>query len=351
MRTLSANRLVSEYLAPVYRRKGHVNRVRECVNAWRLTLAFVSMCSFVACSGATTVLSPGPLGPVTWFANVGASSTDSALQGLSYYPTSMTINVGDTIAWTIASTEPHTITLLGAGQTQPPPPGPTSLAPAGGTTYDGTVFTSSGLSPRTTVYKLTFTAIGTFKVYCLIHQPEMFETVTVQAANSAYPNTQAQYQAQGAAKSVADLANAGASLLTFPFTIGGTQVAAGISPGLVGAAPSDATVLRFINGTSTANSTVTVPVGGSVTWYNESNNVPHTVTFGVAGQPFPVLNPFGPKLGGSSYDGTTTTSSGVLPPVPGLNQYTLTFTKAGTYQYRCLIHDDDSFMIGTVVVQ
>lgn len=56
-------------------------------------------------------------------------------------------------------------------------------------------------------------------------------------------------------------------------------------------------------------------------------------------------------MGGPTYDGTAITSSGVLPPVPGIGTYSLTFTKAGTYQHNCLIHDDDSGMIGTVIVQ
>lgn len=320
--------------------------------AARFALACVFASAVTACSGGTTTITtPAPTGPVTWTASVGASSGDGAFQGLAYYPSNMTIDVGDTIAWTIASTEPHTVTLLGAGQTTPPPPTPANLAPMGGATYDGTVLTSSGLSPRTTVYKLTFTKAGTYKVYCMIHQPEMFATITVQPASSAYPATQLQYQTQGAASSTTDLANAVSSLLLFPFPTGGAQVAAGISSGLVGTPPANTTVLRFINSGDATNSTVTIKVGDSITWHNESNNEPHTVTFGIAGQPFPTLDPFGPAIGGSAYDGSAITSSGVLPPVPGPNTYTLTFTKAGTYTYRCLIHDDDSNMVGTVVVQ
>jgi len=287
---------------------------------------------------------------MTWTANAGGSTTDGALEGLNFYPSNMTIDVGDTIAWTIASADPHTVTLFPVGQG--PKPGPPDLAPHGGSTYDGTTLTSSGLAFKGTVYQLTFTKAGTYKVYCLIHLPEMIGTITVQAAGTPYPTTQGQYQAQGAAATAADLANALASLLQFPFPVGGTQVAAGMAPGLVGATPSHSTVLRFINGKSVTDTTVRVPVGGTITWYNESNNEPHTVTFGIAGKPFPKLNPFGPKIGGSTYDGTAITSSGVIPPVPGINSYSLTFTKAGTYPYICLIHDETSgMMIGTVIVQ
>ena len=316
---------------------------------WHLALAFVFISPIVACSTSSTTPPPAPPGPMLWTANVGASTSDGALQGANFYPSSMTIDEGDTISWTIASTNPHTISLFPTGQG--PAPGPPDLAPHGGSTYDGTTLTSSGLAPKTTVYKLTFTKAGIYKVYCLIHQPEMLGTITVQVAGTPYPTTQTQYQTQGAAASATDIANANSSLAQFPFPSGGTQVAAGIAPGLVAGPPSNSTVLRFINGPMATASTVTVSVGGTVTWANESNNEPHTVTFGIAGQPFPTLNPFGPKIGGSTYDGTAITSSGVIPPVPGPNTYSLTFTKAGTYTYRCLIHDDDSGMIGTVIVQ
>lgn len=313
----------------------------------RLALAFVFISAMAACSNSTTT--PPPAGPITWIANTGGSTPDGALQGLNFYPSNMTIDVGDTIAWTVASTNPHTIALFPTGQG--PAPGPPDIAPHGGSTYDGSTLTSSGLIVKGTVYKLTFTKAGTYKVYCLIHQPEMVGTITVQPAGTAYPTTQGQYQTQGAAATATDLANALSSLLQFPFPNGGTKVAAGIAPGLVAGPPSNSTVLRFVNGQALTDTTVTVPVGGTVTWYNESNNEPHTVTFGIAGQPFPNLNPFGPKIGGSTYDGTAITSSGVIPPVPGINTYSLTFTKRGTYTYNCLIHDDDSGMIGTVIVQ
>ncbi len=49
-----------------------------------------------------------------------------------------------------------------------------------------------------------------------------------------------------------------------------------------------------------------------------------------------------------TWDGTGFHSSGlVLSFPPALSGYKLTFTKAGTYSYRCLIHDN---MEGTVKV-
>jgi plastocyanin len=107
-------------------------------------------------------------------------------------------------------------------------------------------------------------------------------------------------------------------------------------------------VLRFLDGSSITDTTTTVTAGTSVTWTNLSSNMPHTVTFGVAGQAFPQMDPFSPPSGPTSYDGTQAVNSGVL--FPG-QSFSLTFTKAGTYEYHCLFHDDTENMIGTIVVQ
>lgn len=60
------------------------------------------------------------------------------------------------------------------------------------------------------------------------------------------------------------------------------------------------------------------------------------------------MSPFSPASGPRSYDGTQPVNSGVL--FPG-QSFSLTFTKAGTYTYHCLFHDDTEHMVGTIVVQ
>ncbi|MDQ6931515.1 MAG: plastocyanin/azurin family copper-binding protein, partial [Candidatus Eremiobacteraeota bacterium] len=61
------------------------------------------------------------------------------------------------------------------------PTGPPPGAPAGGPTYNGTVYTNSGLIPPGGSYQLTFTAAGTYTYYCTFHSPEgMVGTVVVQ---------------------------------------------------------------------------------------------------------------------------------------------------------------------------
>jgi plastocyanin len=100
---------------------------------------------------------------------------------------------------------------------------------------------------------------------------------------------------------------------------------------------------------------LTVNVGDTVTWKLGSGEF-HTVTFlsGAAAPPLIIVGPNGPDFnpaavapsGGPTYDGTGISSSGLLA-APG-SSYTLGFTKAGTYAFKCLIH---AGMEGTVHVQ
>ncbi len=290
--------------------------------------------------------SSGTVSCVTWLAGAGTSCNAEALQGFRMYPDTLTINAGDTITWRFTTVEPHTITFPIAGHTPPPPTDPSAPVPAGGSTYDGSTYTSSGFKFKGMTYSLTFTKPGTYTFWCIIHQPEMVGTVVVQTAGSSYPKTQASYDAEAAAAKASDLSAAGASVALFPYTPGGTHLVAGIAPGLVGP-PTNQSVFRFLDGPTLGDTSVDVAVGTTVTWTNETNNAPHTVTFPVAGQtPPPTLSPFAPPSGPSSYDGTTLVNSGPLFPS---GTFSLTFTKAGTFTYYCLFHDD-SGMIGTIKV-
>ena len=65
-----------------------------------------------------------------------------------------------------------------------------------------------------------------------------------------------------------------------------------------------------------------------------------------SGPPDPTAPPT--PIEGGPYDGTGLKSSGLLQSFPGqLVTYSVTFTKAGSYQYVCLVHPD---MKGTINV-
>jgi plastocyanin len=268
------------------------------------------------------------------------------MQALDYYPNAITINEGDTITWTSTAAEPHTVSIPRANQT--PPPGPPQPQ-VGGNTFDGTTYISSGFMQPNVPYSVTFTKAGTYRYYCLIHQPEMVGTIVVAPKGSALPKSQAQYTADGAADLAVDIAAGASSVALFPYPAGGNHLAAGIAPGLAAAAPSQSTVMRFLNSTELGSQPlrVSIPVNGTLTWTNQSNNSPHTVSFPIAGQTPPPGPPDGPAAGGSTYDGTAFVNSGVIPPG---GTYSLTFTRAGTYNYYCLFHAGEG-MTGTVVVQ
>lgn len=299
------------------------------------------------CGGSNVAGTPPPPVPIIWTSMSGATSAQEDLHGFAFYPSSMTINEGDTIMWAFpVPHEPHTVTFPIAGQL--PPPGPPDQMPAGGSTYDGTTRVSSGVLMAGQTYSLTFPKAGSYYFFCTLHQPRahMEGTIVVQRAGSAYPVLQGAYSAQASAAIAADLAGAGASILTFPYPPGGPHLAAGIASGLAAGPTVPGTVFRFLDGATTA-SNVTVSVGTTVVWTNQANNAQHNVVFPIAGQLPPAGPPNVPPAGGSTYDGTAYASSGALQPG---QSYSLTFTKVGTYKYYCLFHDD-SGMVGTVTVQ
>ncbi len=315
----------------------------------RIALVLAGMAFAVSgCSGGSSTLDQQPK-EQSWQIQAGASSSDQAFQGLNYYPAStLTIDSGDTVTWTFPTGEPHTVSLFPPGQALPSPADPANSNPAGGTTFDGSTFTSSGFKLLGGTYALRFTKPGTYKVYCLIHQPEMVMTIVVQAAFAPYPHPQSYYDSAAATARTADLAAANASLAGFPYAAGSLHLGAGISPGTPAGPSSKSTVLRFLSTSDVTNQTTTVAAGSTVVWTNLSNNAPHTVTFAPVGATFPTLNPFAPASGGNVYNGTTLVNSGPLFPGQSVS---ITFPTPGTYVYHCIFHDDTENMISTLVVR
>jgi plastocyanin len=288
---------------------------------------------------------------VHWQLSVGANRRDGALEDLDFFTSTITIDAGDSIAW--AWRGEHTVSFLLPDQS----PFTAPITPAGGTTEDGSAFTSSGAQTVPFSYTLTFPKPGKYVYYCLLHPPEMVGEVIVQPAGTPYPHPQGYYTGQGNAAANSELAAGQAAVRLFPYTDGGPTLVAGISPGLSTGTPSHSTVYRFLGADNLNATTTTVVVGTSVTWVNQSNNEPHTVTFPVAGQPLPpsiLNNPFSPPSGGPTYDGSTITNSGPFGSGAGAlgggpNSYSLTFTKRGTFVYYCLFHHEFG-MIGYIIV-
>ncbi|MBV9271022.1 MAG: hypothetical protein JO165_08010, partial [Candidatus Eremiobacteraeota bacterium] len=248
---------------------------------------------------------------MAWAVQAGASQQHEALQTLQFYPSTITIDAGDSVTWTYPAGEPHTVTFLGPRSAPPPPTDPSVSVPAGGNTYDGTTYTSSGFKLGGAAYTLTFTKPGTYKYYCLIHG-EMAGTVVVAQAGSPYQQSAAQITATNATAIGADITAVNAAAAAFPYATGGNHLAVGISPGLGVPPLTVGSIMRFLDGPSLTDTTTTVAVGTTITWTNLDTNNPHTVTFPVAGQQVPQMDPFSPPSGGHTYDGSRLVNSGPL---------------------------------------
>ena len=106
---------------------------------------------------------------------------------------------------------------------------------------------------------------------------------------------------------------------------------------------------------------ITVHVGQAITFVKTHDPTePHTVTFGQE-NPDPILQLI--PSGGNTYDGTGTVNSGFLStkaqfgyyqlagtPLVQATKFKVNFTRAGTFDYICELHDVVG-MVGRVIVR
>jgi plastocyanin len=297
----------------------------------------------------------------TWTVRAGSSKDNQALQALLFLPKAMTINEGDTVEWAVGASD-HTI-YFPAGQ-KPPElivPGPTKdellfnpavIFPSSARTYDGAGPLSGGALSSTDPnapkrYAVTFTRAGTYTYLCMFH-PGMEGVITVRAAGSPYPRTQAEYDQIAAQESRAALTRAEALRASNKPVARGKPGKRVYTLDLVGTARDPVSVYRF------PVQRLEIHRGETVTWVMKDPGEMHTVTFG-ARDPFEVMTmkpqPQGPPMmlvnqrsmhpaGGKTHMGAGFYNSGFMFPAgPGARRYTLTFTRPGTYQYECTTHD------------
>ncbi len=331
---------------------------------------------------ATKVLTAGP--PV----NKPPKGVPKDSDTNAFYSNKVTIHVGDKVRWQIAGF--HTVTFPVKGKK---PPAfisqdatnkisnsndaagapfwfnglprlvldPQGAFPAKGRSYDGSKLVSSGAplqQGKPKPYTLKFPKAGSFTYYCTIH-PGMKGTVKVVAKGKAVPSAAADKKAVAAqfAKAVARVK--GADKFAGP---SGNAVQAGND------SADGTTLLRFFPAQKT------VPVGTTVTFSMSPHSAEtHTFSFGPAAylkqQADGFISPdakgplvFNPLIGypsdppaamppytganhGNGFESTGVLDSVAASPNPASAK--ITFSKAGTYSYICLIHPD---MKGTIVV-
>ncbi len=315
---------------------------------------------------------PSPIrAGTTWTVKVGAAGPNQATQALRFLPQTITINEGDTLQWNLTGAE-HTI-FFQAGEKLPDliVPGkqkgellwnPTIFFPSPAKTYDGSGPLSGGAllvdpnAPKS--YAVTFTKAGSYNYVCAFH-PGMVGVVKVQSAGSPYPKTQTEYEQIAAQEAQTALAKAQALLdATKPVA---TRAAGGsvYTLDLVGSTSDAATFYRF------PGQTLTIRRGDTVTWAMKDPTELHTVTFGgkrgldivtmkpqKQGPPVLLVTPAAIQpAGGKVHRGSGFYNSGfLLTEGPGVRSYTLTFSRPGTFEYTCLVHEIFG-MKATIVVK
>jgi plastocyanin len=312
-----------------------------------------------------------------WNATVSGQSTDMAKQAVAFLPSELWIHAGDSITWTFASGDIHTVTFLTVGQvypfdfTQGCPPITHSGSP-----FDGSSCVSSSPLVLGQTYQVIFPKAGNYEIVCLVHA-EMFGVIHVLDPTLPLPYDQAFYDEQAKEQlkalledadrhqhhaehqhSIADMFSAAVRSHTRSVTAGVGEIAA------TAGGQQSFSLVRFINGT------VTIHAGDTVEWSNLDPELGHTITFGTV--PQDLIDPScSPKCvvstdpDGALHATITSTQQNVhsgltgalLEDVPGFPQgpvspptrFRITFTTPGTYPYVCAFHDNLG-MEGQVIV-
>jgi plastocyanin len=358
----------------------------------------------LAVVAAGAVMSTGasaaaPAGGVTVYAGPNLQAPPPGVSknsdALFFYPKVVTVHVGDAVTWQFRGF--HTITFAGPRRPYPfivplggkqapvkdaagqplwwagkvPVLGlsPLSFLQQGGSTISSPsqvrssglmrIFTATSKKPPAP-YTLTFTKPGTYRYQCAVHEG-MRGIVRVLPASATIPSAAAQ-EHQGTVElghTIADVRRLGHAKPAKKLTI-----LVGQGHGATGGEIAAFFPTKLV-----------VNVGDTVTFRNDDQTDIHTVTFGppkytgriendfVAPHGKRILvDPLGafpsepPGTPTPQYDGTNHghgyLGAGILSPKgapakAGPQTFKVTFTKAGTYHFECVIHQN---MDGTVVV-
>jgi plastocyanin len=335
-------------------------------NSIRLSVIFG--CMFLV----TVLIAPELVRAAIWQATVGAQSKDLARQGLAFLPNELWVQVGDSITWTFATDEVHTVTFLkqdvSPQQTRPANTAgcPGGSPPDGRTddnrSFDGSACVNSGRQTSGS-YTVSFPTPGNFKLVCLVHA-NMTGTIHVLNLSDTLPHDQAFYDEQ-ARNQGTDLLSDGTRLLVRGIAAAeeepGNAVSAGIGEIVAtGGGSHSMSVMRFLRGATV------VRVGDTVEWTNLDPVTPHTITFGIepADNNMTVgVNP-DPDPDGARHAVISSTADNVnsgrivaapqertnLAQAPlGVTRFRVTFTRPGVFKYICALHDELG-MVGRVIV-
>lgn len=358
--------------------------------------AFIAL-SALACSGgddgdaapggdaATPTAAPSTAveyaapGPAT-FSVIGGRN-EGPIDIEQFLPTDINIRVGDTIEWTSAGYEGHTITfspfdyLAELGDylvVDPEDPeqkifnDKVALRSGTGDSYpgDGGAYSSGFIGvPTEATYKLTFTEKGIYQYLCVVHPLWMRGTVTVDGADAKVEAPES-VAARGQAEFDALVADAASFVEK-------AQAADRTIP-----APDGATLHRVQVGLTTmygqiatfVDNNIEIDAGDTVIFENDDRNF-HNVVFKGDLAEFPTAYEIRPDPNGrgfnvalakesarqtdpppNGFDASTFLSSGTMGVQQPRQTWRLRFEQPGTYVYNCTIHQFAG-MAGVVTVR
>jgi plastocyanin len=221
---------------------------------------------------ASVLLIPTFVPAQDWRVQVGAQSKDKGLQVIAFLPNELWIHAGDSIAFKVATDEPHTVTFLTPNQVLPPfSVGCPGTTPSGGA-EDGSSCVNSGTLTNGQSYSVTFPEPGNYQLVCLYHQNHT-AVIHVLELSAQLPHEQAFYTAE-AADMQRDLLSSANNMMDHDMGSSRTGVAAGTGAIVATGGGSDTlSIVRFMHPDKI------VRVRDTVEWTNDDPITPHTITF------------------------------------------------------------------------
>ena len=307
---------------------------------------------------------------VVWNATAGAQSKDMGKQAIAFLPNELWIHEGDSITWTSASGDIHTVSFFVAGQPFADfTVGCPGFSPSG-ISFDGVNCVSAPPLVQGQSFTVKFPIAGNFRLICLVHT-HMTGVVHVLPNSVDLPHDQAFYDKQAADKQRSLLMDSDMSKgheshgdmdksLAVHVIPGRASVTAGIGEMAATAAGFQSlSIVRFLDGD------IKIHAGDTVEWTNLDPAMPHTVTFetdpanpgppsgnvsfDADGAGHATLNFVGDSAHSGIFGAAAQNQVGVPQSPPAYTVYRVTFPQPGTYDYICALHDNLG-MVGKVIV-
>jgi len=293
-----------------------------------------------------------------WDATIGAQNDDLGGQALAFLPNEIWIHAGESITWTMAANEGHTVSFLTSGQIRPPFTVECPGFSASSASFDGSACVTSGLLFQGDKFTVVFPVAGNFKLVCLVHAG-MTGTIHVLDPSQALPHDQTFYDTEAQRES-SDLLRVEVTGVTSHHHHLENSVIAGDGETVATGGGSDSlSVMRF------SDQGITVHAGDTIEWTNDDPTTTHTITF--VSEPQDLVDPSsnvtvdadGARHGVLNFPSDAVHSgfiqaapqdrTGLAQTPPGVTRFRITFSKPGIYPYICSLHDVLG-MKGSVVV-